>query len=56
MRHIYIYPPADVLSFEVDEDGGFTLQVWIEDEGAHTVCVADACSQVYTLAPDAESP
>lgn len=48
--------PADVLSFEVHEDGRFTLRVWIEVEGAHTVCVADACGRVYTLAPDAESP
>jgi hypothetical protein len=48
--------PADVLSFRADEQGIFVLQVWIEEEGAHTVCIADACGRVYTLAPDAESP
>jgi hypothetical protein len=48
--------PADVLSFEVGPDGRFVLRVWIDDEGAHTVCVADACGRVYTLAADAESP
>lgn len=47
--------PADVLSFVVEADGTFTAQVWIEDEGAHTVCVADTCGRVFTLAPDAES-
>lgn len=47
---------ADLLSFEVDDDGGFVARVWIADEGAHTVCVADACGRVYTLAPDAETP
>jgi hypothetical protein len=47
--------PADLLSFDID-DGVFTAQVWIEVEGAHTVCVADACGRVFTLAPDAESP
>lgn len=44
------------LSFDVDIDGTFVIRVWIEDEGAHTVCVADACGRVYTLAPDAETP
>jgi hypothetical protein len=48
--------PADVLSFDVDTEGRFVLQVWIDHEGAHTVCVADACGRVYTLAADAESP
>jgi hypothetical protein len=48
--------PADVLSFDVHGDGRFTLQVWIDDEGAHTVCVSDACGRVYTLAADAETP
>lgn len=47
--------PADLLSFEVDADGSFTVQVWIEDEGAHTVCIADTCGRVFTLAPDAET-
>jgi len=47
--------PADVRSFEIDADGTFTVEVWIEDEGAHTVCVGDACGRVFTLAPDAES-
>lgn len=48
--------PADVLSFRAAEEGMFVLQVWIEEEGAHTVCVEDACGRVYTLAADAESP
>ena len=48
--------PGDVLTFDVLADGTFTMQVWIPDEGAHTVCVADACGRVYTLAPDADSP
>lgn len=48
--------PADVITFDVHTDGTFTVQVWIEDEGAHTVCVADTCGRVYTLAPDAETP
>jgi hypothetical protein len=48
---------ADVLSFVGGEsDTEFRLQVWIEDEGAHTVCVAATCGRVYTLAPDAETP
>lgn len=41
--------------FSADADGGFTLRVRIEDEGAHTVCIRDVCSRVFTLAPDAES-
>lgn len=48
--------PADVLSFEVEPDRRFVVQVWIDDEGPHTVCVAEACARVYTLAADAESP
>ncbi|MFP5486797.1 MAG: hypothetical protein ACLGHQ_00620 [Acidimicrobiia bacterium] len=48
--------PADVVSFVVEPDGSFTVQVRIEDEGAHTVCVADTCGRVFTLAPDAETP
>ena len=49
--------PADVLSFEGGEPNAtFRLQIWIEDEGAHTVCVAATCGRVYTLAPDAETP
>ena len=47
--------PAAPESFDVDGSGGFTLRVRIEDEGAHTVCVRDVCSRVFTLAPDAES-
>jgi hypothetical protein len=42
-------------SFTVDADGEFTVRVTIADEGAHTVCVRDVCSRVYTLAPDAET-
>lgn len=42
-------------TFAVDDDGGFTLRVRIEDEGAHTVCIRDVCSRVFTLAADAES-
>lgn len=47
--------PANVVSFDRAEEGTFTLRVWIEDEGAHTVCVRDECGRVYTLAPDAET-
>lgn len=47
--------PADVLSFEIAPDGAFVAQVWVEDEGAHTLCVADTCGRVYTLAPGAET-
>ena len=47
--------PAPVESF-VEADDGFVLQVRIEEEGAHTVCVRDACSRVFTLAPDADTP
>lgn len=47
--------PADVIAFDVAGDGGFVLRVWIEDEGAHTVCVVDACGRVFTLAPDADT-
>ena len=47
--------PADVESF-VEAGGGFVLQVHIEDEGAHTVCVREVCSRVFTLAPGADSP
>lgn len=46
---------ADILRFDVSSDGSFTATVRIEDEGAHTVCIADGCGRVYTLAPDAES-
>ena len=48
--------PGDLLEFEVEPNGTFMMRVWIPDEGAHTVCVADACGRVYTLAADAESP
>jgi hypothetical protein len=47
---------ATTESFVDDDGGGFVLQVRIEDEGAHTVCVRDACSRVYTLAADADTP
>ena len=46
--------PADVVSFEVDADG-FVAKIRIDDEGAHTVCIADTCGRVFTLAADAES-
>ena len=48
--------PAMAESFAADDGGGFVLQVRIADEGAHTVCVRDACSRVYTLAADADTP
>ena len=48
--------PADILSFDREPDGRFVARIWIDTEGAHTVCVADTCGRVYTLAPDAESP
>lgn len=47
--------PGDVVSFEVDADGTFEVRVFVADEGAHTVCVADACGRVYTLDPDADT-
>ena len=47
--------PADVRSFVTGDDGTFAARIWIEDEGAHTVCIADTCGRVYTLAPDAET-
>ena len=46
--------PADLLTFAIAADA-FTARVWIEDEGAHTVCIADTCGRVFTLAPDAET-
>lgn len=46
--------PAAVESFEGGVDG-FVLRVRIDDEGAHTVCARDACSRVFTLAPDADT-
>lgn len=48
--------PADVLEFERSRDGSFVARVWVDEEGAHTVCVADVCGRVYTLAADADSP
>ena len=47
--------PGDVISFEIAPDGTFETRVFIADEGAHTVCVADACGRVYTLDPDADT-
>ena len=47
--------PADVVSFDVAADGTFETRVFVVDEGAHTVCVADACGRVYTLDPDADT-
>ncbi|MEM8618172.1 MAG: hypothetical protein AAGF73_00480 [Actinomycetota bacterium] len=40
---------------DVGSDGTFTMRVEILDEGAHTVCVDDACGRVFTRAIDAES-
>lgn len=48
--------PAVVESFAVEAEGGYRIRVRIEEEGAHTVCVADVCGRVFTLAPDAETP
>ncbi len=42
-------------TFDFGPDGEFTMRVEILDEGAHTVCVDDACGRVYTRAIDAES-
>lgn len=47
--------PGEVLSFDTFSDGSFVVRVRIVDEGAHTVCVRDACSRVFTRAPDAET-
>ena len=46
---------ADVVAFDVAADGTFEARVFVADEGAHTVCVADACGRVYTLDPDADT-
>jgi hypothetical protein len=48
--------PGDVVEFDVRADGSFDMRVFIADEGAHTVCIADTCGRVYTLAADAETP
>lgn len=46
---------TEFVSFETTADGGFVAQVFIADEGAHTVCVAATCGRVFTLDPAAES-
>jgi len=46
---------ADVVSFDLADDGSFEVRVSIADEGAHTVCILDVCDRVFTLDPDAES-
>ena len=46
---------ADVVSFDRRDDGTFLARVRIDEEGAHTVCVAEECGRVYTRAPGAES-
>ncbi|HUF97468.1 MAG TPA: hypothetical protein VMM60_05010 [Ilumatobacter sp.] len=48
--------PADVISFDIAPDDTFTVRVWIEDEGAHTVCLGGECGRVYTLEPNAQNP
>jgi hypothetical protein len=48
--------PADVITFDIAADGSFALLLRVEDEGAHTVCVGEACGRVYTLETDAQSP
>ena len=47
--------PADVISFNVADDT-FVARLWVEEEGAHTVCVGGACGRVYTLEPNAQTP
>lgn len=39
--------PADVVVFDVADDGSFLLRLTIPEEGAHTVCVRDACGRVF---------
>jgi hypothetical protein len=46
---------VQMVSFETTTDGGFVAQVWIPNEGAHTVCIRDECGRVYVLDPNAES-
>jgi hypothetical protein len=46
---------ADVVAFDVSDDGSFEVRVFIADEGAHTVCILDVCDRVFTLDPDAET-
>ncbi len=48
--------PADVISFNIAADDTFVVRVWVEEEGAHTVCVGGACGRVYTLEPNAQTP
>jgi len=43
--------PADVLLFDVDDAGSFTLRVRIVEDGAHTVCVRDVCGRVFVADP-----
>ena len=46
---------AAVMTFDNKDDGSFTASVWIDEEGAHTVCVREECGRVYVLDADAET-
>jgi hypothetical protein len=48
--------PGDVVGFDLGDDDSFDIRIFVEDEGAHTVCVGDTCGRVYTLDADAETP
>ena len=47
--------PVTPIVFRSGTRGQFIFRVSILDEGAHTVCIAEACGRVYTLDVDAES-
>jgi hypothetical protein len=46
---------AEVRSISTEDDGSFSATVWIDEEGAHTVCIRDECGRVYVLDADAET-
>jgi len=47
--------PAEVRSISTEDDGSFSATVWIDEEGAHTVCIRDECGRVYVLDANAET-
>jgi len=47
--------PAEVQSIDTDDDGSFVATVWIDEEGAHTVCIRDECGRVFVQDAEAES-
>ncbi len=44
--------PAELVTFDIDASGSFTLRVRIGEAGAHSVCIRDECGRVFVeLAP-----